>query len=715
MTSKCSFALALTLVLVWAALGCGDDGAASDADVGPALDSGMPDGMADSGPVDAGPLPSLLARFCGTRDYASTLTAAVLEPLSGEPIGAIESTLTGGELEAGTTESIAITPAHPFIVRALRVAFASGTGTARIRLVESFGRSYPASFLGVSDTGDVDVVPPVEIDVDVSEPDAFIDIDVSDAEAVLMPGRVYHIIYEHLTPEPFLSMESVPEGETNRSIVLFARDVNAYGVPGNFRMVAEGDYACAWSDEMRWLQRDDPPTFAEGPGGNVHVADIDSDGHDDVVAVGNEQPAVFFGDGRGGFTRSADGVFPADEVKAHHMIFADIDSDGDQDALVMVYIQSDADGDGVTVMDGDCDDSLPGIHPGGVERPGNGYDDDCDGVTDDGTSTDDADGDGQSIAMGDCNDNDAEMNASASEVLDSRDNDCDGTVDEDFFHHVLLNDGAGHFTRLADAGVEVQGPTAASGMADANGDGVLDLFVGFWLRHYPDAPTDPSLFFYGNGDGTFREATEEAGMTVDTPHPVYGVMWNDWNDDGWDDLYVGHYQLNDNLFFSNDGSGHFANVASEIGVDHDTTPTIDYHYPGGHSYGGDFGDLDGDGDIRRHPLQSLAPSHHALGRSDDARLQRRCAELHLREPPRGVGHRIQRGRRKRALRRFRQRRRSRRGDRVVLRPLPARLPPRRRPLHRRHLRARPPRALRRDHLVGSRRGRTPRLRLVGRR
>ena len=42
----------------------------------------------------------------------------------------------------------------------------------------------------------------------------------------------------------------------------------------------------------------------------------------------------------------------------------------------------DVDSDGWMVCGGDCDDTSPGIHPGHAEVPGNGIDDDCDGLID---------------------------------------------------------------------------------------------------------------------------------------------------------------------------------------------------------------------------------------------------------------------------------------------------------------------------------------------
>ncbi len=538
-----------------------------------------------------------LGRYCGTRTWSTTLQSASLAPPGGMYSGFISRAIPSGAIPPGTVESMTVIPEHPFIVRTIRVAFARGTGRARIRLERSFGRSAPASALAVSDVEGIDILPPVEVEVTAADPNTYMDIDVSAAQAVLAPGALYHIVYEHLTAEPFLAIESVPMGADNNALLLFPGDVNSYGVPGNYRMRLEGDYACALPPASRSFQRSGVATFEGRASGNIHVVDLDGDGNDDIVAPGGDRPFAYLGDGRGGFSLPPTSPFPADEV-ARMLLFGDLDNDGDEDAFAIVYIQSDNDGDTVALFEGDCNDTNPRVRPRrpGGEVAGNGLDDDCDGTTDDGTSTADTDADGVSIAAGDCDDTTAMVRPGATEILDGLDNNCNRTVDEGFFHHVLVNDGRGHFTRVPSAGVEVQGPTAAAAMDDANSDGRLDVFVGFWLRHYPEPQTQPSLFYYGNGDGTFREATAEVRMNIPTPHPVYGVMWNDWNNDGRSDLYVGHYQLQDNLFFRNNGDSTFTNVAATIRVDHDGIPTqAGAQYPGGHSYGGDFGDFDGDG------------------------------------------------------------------------------------------------------------------------
>jgi len=92
----------------------------------------------------------------------------------------------------------------------------------------------------------------------------------------------------------------------------------------------------------------------------------------------------------------------------------------------------DDDGDGLSESSGDCDDTNAQVGGTSVEVLGDGIDNDCDGVTDDGLSTDDSDGDGHSVADGDCNDNDASVFPGAVEELGNfRDDNCDGWSDFD--------------------------------------------------------------------------------------------------------------------------------------------------------------------------------------------------------------------------------------------------------------------------------------------
>ncbi len=103
----------------------------------------------------------------------------------------------------------------------------------------------------------------------------------------------------------------------------------------------------------------------------------------------------------------------------------DNDCDGEVDEQTDC---ADDDGDGYTELEGDCADAEPMISPGATEDPTNGIDDDCDGTTDLGAI--DNDNDGYSGVAGDCDDNNATVFPGAPELVDGRDNNCDGTADE---------------------------------------------------------------------------------------------------------------------------------------------------------------------------------------------------------------------------------------------------------------------------------------------
>jgi|GEM_PF-1221703 len=97
----------------------------------------------------------------------------------------------------------------------------------------------------------------------------------------------------------------------------------------------------------------------------------------------------------------------------------------------------DNDGDGYTQLGGDCNDSDASVYPGAVELP-DSLDNDCDGTFDEDTAFSDDDGDGFTENGGDCNDASPLVYPGAPEDLDAAvvgagdgiDNDCDTIVDE---------------------------------------------------------------------------------------------------------------------------------------------------------------------------------------------------------------------------------------------------------------------------------------------
>jgi hypothetical protein len=104
----------------------------------------------------------------------------------------------------------------------------------------------------------------------------------------------------------------------------------------------------------------------------------------------------------------------------------DNDCDGTVDEGTGAF---DDDGDGLSENGGDCHDGDPDVNPGAIEVA-NGLDDDCDSVVDEGTEWYDDDGDGFTEAGGDCDDGDDTIHPAADEVPgDGVDDDCDGIAD----------------------------------------------------------------------------------------------------------------------------------------------------------------------------------------------------------------------------------------------------------------------------------------------
>ena len=547
----------------------------------------------DTAADDTGTLVAPGADFdglCRGAAWDTTLTPGVVPETSSTYAGY----LTGhADYKRGTVESSKIIPTHPFHVRKVRMRFADGMGTARMRLMNTFGRSYPAGYPDLDAEG-ANVMTPVDVEVDtVTNGREWVEVDVADQGVFLLPTQHYAIVNEYPTKgAPTVGFAHTPTGESSRALLILPDEDTPYGLDGNFQMELEGDYFCTWAEADRQFGVMEIP-FGDDAAGNGAITDLDGDSHVDIVTYG-AGPRAWRGDGAGGFTEFAD---PWPEVTyATWLLFGDVDNDGDADAFAASYVTADADGDGVTLAAGDCNDADATVLPG-AEETTNGRDDDCDGVSDDGTDTTDADADNHSIADGDCDDTREDTSPDVAEVLDSRDNDCDGLVDEDYPSRLLLNDGMGSFTALSGAGVEVTEPSTAGDFGDADEDGFLDLYFGNWLEHYPDDDAVQDRYYVGVGDGTFVDARDAAGLTLPTAFSVYGVQWTDWNNDGHADISVATYHLYDDQLWANQGDGTFVDVAATVAVDHDQELSPYAQYPGGHGYGGDFGDFDNDGDM----------------------------------------------------------------------------------------------------------------------
>lgn len=530
-------------------------------------------------------------RYCQGRNWSTTTVDVVEGQLSGESVGAYTM------LSTGDIETMKFVPAHPFYVTQLRIQFMGGSGPARLRMMRDYGRSQPDVY-----SGEGDLIEPITIDVSAAQAGKWIEVDISGQGLFLHPTQHYFLVYEHLAAQPYLMAETVPSGETSRA--LLELDGDWYGVGDdngsyNYRMELKGEHFCKWSDADRWFHETTDAPWADVRSQRATLADVNGDTFDDLI-VNDGSPHLYLNQGAGFFAPPPFEPWPAAWYMSV-MAFADLDNDGDVDAVGLSYVSPDNDGDGYLAGKGgdDCNDANVDIYPGALEVE-NGLDDDCDGVADDGTDTVDDDGDGFSEAAGDCDDTMDTVYPGAAEIPDHLDNDCDHRSEEDLVNKVFLNNGQGLFSAIPARAVEQTEPATVAAFGDANGDGVLDLYYGNWLLHYPDNPAVMDRFFIGQGDGTFVERTQLAGMTSETQQgglPCYGVVWADYNNDGALDIYVSNYGYGHNLLYENHG-GTFTEVGMEKGVSHDpTTDTPLYAIYGGNTFGADWGDFDNDGDL----------------------------------------------------------------------------------------------------------------------
>jgi hypothetical protein len=108
---------------------------------------------------------------------------------------------------------------------------------------------------------------------------------------------------------------------------------------------------------------------------------------------------------------------------------------------------------------------------------------------------------------------------------------------------------------------------------DFNNDGFTDIFVsrGAWLRGR--FGLQPNSLIKNNGDGTFTDITTRSGLL--SFHPSQTATWNDFNNDGWLDVFIGNESWEGNAssglhpceLYLNNQDDTFVNVAKEAGCD----------------------------------------------------------------------------------------------------------------------------------------------------
>ncbi|MFN7993553.1 MAG: CRTAC1 family protein [Bryobacteraceae bacterium] len=129
---------------------------------------------------------------------------------------------------------------------------------------------------------------------------------------------------------------------------------------------------------------------------------------------------------------------------------------------------------------------------------------------------------------------------------------------------------AGIGIRMANGGAETKKyiyESTGSGVAliDYDRDGYPDIFLvnGSRLEGFGSTAPPTNHLFHNNGDGTFTDVTARAGVA--SSGWGHGVCVGDFDNDGFDDLFVTYYG-HQNILYRNNGDGTFSDVTLKAGL-----------------------------------------------------------------------------------------------------------------------------------------------------
>jgi len=153
------------------------------------------------------------------------------------------------------------------------------------------------------------------------------------------------------------------------------------------------------------------------------------------------------------------------------------------------------------------------------------------------------------------------------------------------YSRLYRNDGWGIMEDVTlQAGLtDLPGSCNAACWGDFNNDGWIDLYV----TNYSEF--DHNYLYMNNGDGTFTDVTEDAGVadtlrTTGNYKLPFAVIFFDYNNDGWQDIYIANDHFSGNTLFENNGDGTFEDVSEQT-----------YSAMGGNMMGIAVGDYDNNG------------------------------------------------------------------------------------------------------------------------
>lgn len=151
--------------------------------------------------------------------------------------------------------------------------------------------------------------------------------------------------------------------------------------------------------------------------------------------------------------------------------------------------------------------------------------------------------------------------------------------------HLFHNNGDGTFTEVSEkAGVADRAGYYGFGVAwfDFDDDGQLDLVVA--------NDSTPNYLYRNRGDGTFEDVSYSSGVSLNEngrAQACMGVSVGDYDADGRADIHMTNFSDDSNVLYHNDGGGSFTEATFQAGLGEVTIPFL--------GWGTNFFDYDNDG------------------------------------------------------------------------------------------------------------------------